>query len=134
MLSICLIFFLLFIPISPFLSSAGLISSSFSSFPLLIYNMNHLKPQFFLLALLLLHPTENKQGSLLFIFLVRKIGPELTSVASLPLFCKWDAATAWVDEQCVGLHLGSEPVILGCLSGAHEFNHYDTGPAPRGHF
>ena len=53
-------------------------------------------------------------------FLVRKIGPELTSVASLPLFflfsskpqyivvylvvghsssSMWDAATAWLDER-----------------------------------
>ena len=30
--------------------------------------------------------------------------------ASLPPFCIWDAATAWFDEQCVGLCLGSEPV------------------------
>ena len=42
-------------------------------------------------------------------FLVRKSGPELTSVASLPLFCMWDAAIAWLDEQCAGLHPGSEP-------------------------
>ena len=42
---------------------------------------------------------------------VRKIGPELTSVASLPLFfCMWDATTAWLDERCVGPRLGSEPV------------------------
>ena len=39
---------------------------------------------------------------------VRKIGPELTSVANLPLFCMWCAATAWLDEWCVGLSLGSE--------------------------
>ena len=48
---------------------------------------------------------------------VRKIGPELTSIADLPLFClrkivaeitsipillyfMWDAATAWLDELC----------------------------------
>ena len=52
------------------------------------------------------------------VFSVRNIGPELTSVASLPLFCLkkivdeptsaaiflyfvlWDAATAWLDEWC----------------------------------
>ena len=34
------------------------------------------------------------------IFLVRKIGPELTSVANLPPFCMWDATIAWFDEQC----------------------------------
>ena len=27
----------------------------------------------------------------------------LTSATNLPLFCMWDAATAWLDEQCVGL-------------------------------
>ena len=42
-------------------------------------------------------------------FLARKIGPELTSVANLSLFCVWDATTAWLDEQCVGLCLRSEP-------------------------
>uniref|UniRef100_A0A8C4MNW3 Monoamine oxidase B n=1 Tax=Equus asinus asinus TaxID=83772 RepID=A0A8C4MNW3_EQUAS len=29
--------------------------------------------------------------------------------ANLPLFCMWDATTAWLDKQCVGLCLGSEP-------------------------
>uniref|UniRef100_A0A9L0JC13 Sodium/nucleoside cotransporter n=1 Tax=Equus asinus TaxID=9793 RepID=A0A9L0JC13_EQUAS len=56
-------------------------------------------------------------------FLVRKIGPELTSVANLPLFKKiflpkalvhillcGNATTAWLDEWCLGLHPGSEPV------------------------
>ena len=65
-----------------------------------------------------------------FSFLVRKIGPELTSVvnlplfflreedclwaniwASLPLLCMWEAATAWLDEWC-GLLLGFELVNL----------------------
>uniref|UniRef100_A0A8C4MNM5 Solute carrier family 25 member 30 n=2 Tax=Equus TaxID=9789 RepID=A0A8C4MNM5_EQUAS len=27
----------------------------------------------------------------------------------LPLFCMWDATTAWFDEWCLGLCLGSEP-------------------------
>ena len=44
-----------------------------------------------------------------FLFFVRKIGPELTSVTNLPLFCMWDATTAWFDERCGGLHQGSEP-------------------------
>ena len=58
-------------------------------------------------------PTENSHYtaflffSFLF-FLVKKIGPELTSVANLPLFCMWDATTAWLDEQCVGVCLGTE--------------------------
>ena len=29
------------------------------------------------------------------------------------LFCVWDTATAWLDEQCVGPHSGSEPVNPG---------------------
>ena len=36
---------------------------------------------------------------MIFFFLVRKIGPELTSVANLPLFCMGDATTAWLDER-----------------------------------
>ena len=53
-------------------------------------------------------------GSFLGVFLVRKISPELTS---LPIFLYfiWDAATAWLDEQYVGLCLGSEPVNPGLL-------------------
>ena len=68
---------------------------------------------------------------ILFIYL-RKIGPELTSTANPPLFAEedwplaniyahpplfymWDAAAAWLDKQCVGLHLGAEPVNLGPL-------------------
>ena len=63
-------------------------------------------------------------------FLVRKIGPELTSVANLPLFGEedqpsanirahlpllyvCDAATAWLDERCIGPCPGSEPANLG---------------------
>ena len=56
--------------------------------------------------------------------------PELRSVANLPLFAwgrftwanichrlplfwMWDTATAWLDEQCVGPHPGSEPANPG---------------------
>ena len=42
------------------------------------------------------------------VVLVMKIGPELTSGANLPLFHMWDTTSAWPDEQCVGLHLGSK--------------------------
>ena len=35
--------------------------------------------------------------------------------ANIPLFCMWDAATAWLDEQCVGPCLGSEPTNSGPL-------------------
>ena len=40
---------------------------------------------------------------------VRKIGPELTSVSVFVCFM-WDATTAWLDERCVSLRPGSEPV------------------------
>ena len=33
--------------------------------------------------------------------------------ASLPPFCTWDTTTAWLDEWCVGPHLGSEPTNPG---------------------
>ena len=65
---------------------------------------------------------------------MRKIGHELTSFANLPLFflleenwpwanicahlplfCMWNAATAWLDEWCVDLCPGSEPANLGPL-------------------
>ena len=36
------------------------------------------------------------------VFLVRKIGLELTSLTSLPLFCMWGPATAWLDKMCTG--------------------------------
>ena len=44
------------------------------------------------------------------------IGPELRSVASLPLFCIWDATTALLHEQCLGLHPGSECIFYFALS------------------
>ena len=50
--------------------------------------------------------------------------------ANLPLFCMWDAATAWLDEWCVGPCWDPNPQTLGHQSGAHELNHYTTGPAP----
>ena len=61
-----------------------------------------------------------------FFVCVRKIGPDLTSVPNLPLFCMWDAATAWV-----GLHAGSEPANpRGRRSRACKLNLYTPGPAP----
>ena len=48
-------------------------------------------------------------------FLVRKSGPELTSVPTFLYFCTWDAATERLDEWRVGLHLGSEPANPGLL-------------------
>ena len=47
------------------------------------------------------------------LFLVRKTGPELTLVANLPLFCMWDTATAWLDEQHVAPCPGSKPTNPG---------------------
>ena len=41
--------------------------------------------------------------------------------ASPPLFCMWDTATAWLDEWCVGLCLGSEPA-KPCLPKAEHAN------------
>ena len=44
----------------------------------------------------------------------------------------WDAATAWLDEQCVGLCPGSKPANPGLRhwSRAHELNPYATRPVP----
>ena len=90
---------------------------------------------------------------ILFIYLfiyVRKIGPELTFVANLPLyawedypwaniranlplFYMWDAATAWLERQCWAHAWDPNTWTPGCpgrWSGAHELNHDTTGPAP----
>ena len=55
-------------------------------------------------------PSANVHANLL--FLLRKTGPGITSV---PIFLHfiWDAATAWLDKQCIGAHPGSEPVNPG---------------------
>ena len=53
---------------------------------------------------------------------------------NLPLFCMWDAASAWLDEWCVGLHPGLEPVNPGLLKQNTKLNYYATGPAPMDHF
>ena len=50
-----------------------------------------------------------------FFFCLRKIVDELTSVPVFLHFCMWDATTARLDEQCVGLCLGYEPVNPGLL-------------------
>ena len=47
-----------------------------------------------------------------FCLCVRKTGTELSSVPVFLCFM-WDAATAWLDEWCVGPRLGSELVDLG---------------------
>ena len=38
----------------------------------------------------------------------------------------WDATTAWLDEQCVGLCLGYKATN----PRLHKLNHYATGLAP----
>ena len=44
----------------------------------------------------------------------------------------WDAATAWLDEQCVGLCAQDlNQRTPGRQSGAWELNHYATRPAPK---
>ena len=48
-------------------------------------------------------------------------GPWANICASLPLLRVWDAITAWLDEQCIGPCLGSEPVNR--QSGACKLNH-----------
>ena len=81
-----------------------------------------------------------------FIFLVRKIGLELTPVANLPhfawgrfpwanicanfsLFCVWNTSTAWLNERCVGLYPDPNPQTWGCWSRVRKLNHYATRPA-----
>ena len=67
----------------------------------------------------------------LFCFLVRKIGPELTSV---PVFLQfiWDSATVWLDEQCQVCAWDLNLRIPGGQSRAHKLNHQATGPALTG--
>ena len=78
------------------------------------------------------------------LFLMRKIGPELTSVeiflfygleedcywanicANFPLFCMWDATTAWLEEQCVG----SAPGIQNHKLQAAETEHMNLTTVP----
>ena len=52
--------------------------------------------------------------------------------ANFPLFCMWGTTTAWLDEQCVGLCLGSETVNPGLLKliKAQIFNYPLDGTDP----
>ena len=45
--------------------------------------------------------------------------PGANICANLPLFCMWDAATAWLDEWCIGPHLGSEPASPRAAEAEH---------------
>ena len=42
----------------------------------------------------------------------------------------WDAATAWLDEPCVGPRPGSEQEDSRPPSRACELNHWAMGPVP----
>ena len=49
--------------------------------------------------------------------------------ANLPLFCLWDAATAWLDERCICWR--PTPRTPGPTSEARELKRYATGrPCP----
>ena len=60
---------------------------------------------------------------------MRKIVAELTPVPIFLYFVTWDALTAWLDEQCVGPHPGSEPANVDHQSGLCKLSHNATGPA-----
>ena len=49
------------------------------------------------------------------LFLLRKIGPELTSMPIFLYFICGMPATAWLDKWCIGPHLGSDLVNPGPL-------------------
>ena len=53
------------------------------------------------------------EGCFLFLFFLRKTGPELTSMPIFLYFIYGTPATAWLDMWCVGLHPGSELVNPG---------------------
>ena len=61
------------------------------------------------------------------LFLGEEDCPWASILASLPLICTWDTATAWLDEQCADLLWESEPRIRGPWSRACELNHDATG-------
>ena len=63
----------------------------------------------------------------LFFFWVRKIVAELTSVPIF-LYFMWDAATVWLDEQCVG----PPPGIQTCKPWAAEVECVNLTTTPRG--
>ena len=48
-----------------------------------------------------------------FLFLLEEDCHWAKIYVNLPLFCMWDTATVWLDEQRVGPHPGSEPVNPG---------------------
>ena len=85
--------------------------------------------------------------------LVRKIGPELTSLVNLLLFfppqsrstqlyilavghsssCIWHVTTAWLDEQYVGLGSGYKTVNPDCQSRSAQIWALSRGPVPDHH-
>ena len=63
-------------------------------------------------------------------FLVRKIGPKLTAVPIFLYFLYVGCCTTWLDEQCAGPHLGSEPAKPRPLkrSTRAQTLHHRAGP------
>ena len=72
-----------------------------TEFPFILINIEEVKQFtevfffFFFLSFFLLK-VDNLRA-VFFFFSVRKTGPELTSVANLPLFYMWVTTTAWLD-------------------------------------
>ena len=64
-----------------------------------------------------------------YLFLDEEDSPWTNICANLPLFCMWDASTAWLMSG-VGPLPGSEPVNPGRSAEWANFNHCGTGPAP----
>ena len=56
--------------------------------------------------------------------------PWVNICASLPVFCMWVAASAGLDEWCVGPCPGSKAVNPRPLKWNTKLNHYVTGLAP----
>ena len=54
--------------------------------------------------------------------------------ANLPLFCKWDAATAQLDKRCQVCAQDLNLWILGCWSRVCKVNYYTTRLAPMYYF
>ena len=72
--------------------------------------------------------------SFFFSFFGEEDCPWANIYANLPLFCMWNATTAWLDEHCVGPRLGSELVSPGPRGGAPELTHCAMGSVPSGFF
>ena len=54
-------------------------------------------------------PLTDSSQELSFFLFGEEDWPRTNIYARLPLFCTWDATTAWLDKLCVGPHPGPEP-------------------------